>query len=195
MHDTDLFPTIEMNGIKLKDISRRFIIKWIESRYSKPYWFNYRIDGWKSIENVAYDFYGSCDYVWAVMIVNNIIHPVNDWLKKDEEVRAEAIKKYGEVNLNAPHHYEYDGMLYTTRTKTITDARKTKATYGNAIPKDVYEQIMKYRINPLNKIMVSDVKVVSNIEYELDKNERKRMVKIIYPDLIPNIEREMETLF
>ena len=195
MHDVDLFPIVDIDGMKMKDISRRFIIKWIESHHSKPYWFEYRIPGWKSIENVAYDFYGSCDYVWAVMVVNNIIHPVHDWLKKDEEVRAEAIKKYGEVNLNAPHHYEFEGMNYTTKEKTIVDARKTNATYGHVIPKDVYEQILKYRINPLNKIMVSDIEVVSNLEYELRKNEEKRFVKIIYTELIPLIEQEMETLF
>lgn len=195
MHDIDLFPTVEINGLKMKDISRRFIIKWIESRHSKPYWFEYRIQGWKSIENVAYDFYGSCDYVWAVMVVNNIVHPIHDWLKTDEEVMDYTIKKYGATNIHSVHHYEYEGLKYTTKLKTLIDARNTKAQYGNVIPKDVYEEVVKYRINPLNKIMASDIQVVSNIEYELKLNEAKRFIKIIYPKLIANIEQEMETLF
>ena len=110
MHDFDHLPTIEWNGWKMRDISRRFIIKWLQTKKSKPYWFEHRITGWKSIENVAYDFYGSCDYIWALMVVNNIIHPVNDWLLKEDEVISMASKKYGADHLNDPHHYEYKGL-------------------------------------------------------------------------------------
>ena len=187
MHDTDILPTITWKGWKIRDISRRFIIKWIQSRDSKPYWFRHRMSAWKSIENVAFDFYGSCDYVWALMIANNIVHPINDWLKKESEVIEEAKKKYGAMNLHATHHYEYMGIKYTTTTKTLVDARKTKATYGNAIPQDVYEQVMKNHVNALNKVYVGDINVVSNIDWEMALNERKRVINVIYPELLPEI--------
>ncbi len=197
MHDTDLFPTIDWNGLKMRDISRRFIIKWIQTRHSKPYWFRHRMKGWKSIENVAYDFYGSCDYVWAIMVANNIVHPIHDWLKKEEEVIEEASKKYGQENLNNPHHYEYKGIKYTTKSKTLIDARKgkVKATYGYAIPQDVYDQIVKQFANIEVPINLSDVEIITNIEYERALNEKKRVVNIIYPSLIQDIEAEMERLF
>lgn len=195
MHDTDLFPTIEYNGLKMRDISRRFFIRWIQSRKSKPYWFEHRIEGWKSIENVAYDFYGSCDYIWAIMVANNIVHPVHDWLKKEQEVIDYASLKYGSDRLHMAHHYEYKGMKYTTKMKTLVDARKTKATYGHIIPQDVYDQILKHNPYSNGAILVGDVEVVTNIEYEMKLNEAKRVIKVIYPALIIEIEDQMENLF
>lgn len=195
MHDTDLFPVIDYNNVKLKDISRRFIIKWIQSRHSKPYWFEHRMTGWKSIENVAYDFYGSCDYIWAIMVANNIVHPIHDWLKKEEEVIELAKKKYGAEFLNSPHHYEYRDMKYTTRMKTLVDARKTKSKYGYAIPQDVYDQVLEQHVNSVNEIYVGDIKVITNIQHEMEQNERKRFIKVIYPSLISSIESEMENIF
>lgn len=195
MHDTEIFPEIEYNGWKIKDISRRFIIRYIESKNTKPYWFNHRITEWKSIENVAYDFYGSCDYIWAIMIANNIVHPVHDWLKTTDEVISEAERKYGAANLHAPHHYEFNGVKYTTRMKTLIDARKTKAASGYVIPQDVYEQVLQSQINPANSILVGDIEIVSNIQWEFAQNERKRSIRVIYPSLISDIEKKMETLF
>lgn len=195
MHDTEVLPTIEWKGWKIRDISRRFIIRWIQTKESKPYWFRHKIVGWKSIENVAYDFYGSCDYIWALMVANNIVHPINDWLKKEEEVIEDAKRKYGAMNLHAAHHYEYMGIKYTTKMKTLVDARNTKATYGSAIPQDVYQQVMKNHVNALNKVYIGDIEVVSNIDWEMHLNEKKRIVNIIYPELIPEIEAKMEKLF
>lgn len=195
MHDTELLPEITYNGWQIRDISRRFVIKYIKSKHTKPYWFEHRLNGWKSIENVAYDFYGSCDYIWAIMIANDIVDPVNDWLKTNEEVIADACRKYGADRIHMAHHYEYEGVKYTTQSKTLVDARKTKSASGNVIPQDVYNQIIANRINPITPILVADVEVVSNIQWEIAQNEKKRVVNIIYPYLIDSIERQMEKLF
>lgn len=195
MHDTELLPEITYNGWQIRDISRRFVIKYIQSKHTKPYWFEHRLAGWKSMENVAYDFYGSCDYVWAIMIANNIVDPINDWLKTSDEVIAYACKKYGADRIHNAHHYEYEGVKYTTQSKTLVDARKTKAASGNIIPQDVYDQIVASRINAITPVIVSDVEVISNIQWEIKQNEKKRVVNIIYPDLIDDIVRQMENLY
>ena len=194
MHDTDIMPVIDYNGWKLRDISRRFIIRYIESRNTKPYWFEHRLKGWKSIENVAFDFYGSCDYIWAIMIANNIVHPVEDWLKKEDDVIAYASKKYGANNLHTAHHYEFNGIRYNTRMKTIIDARKTSALYGHVIPQDVYEQIVRANKSLSTPVSVDEVAVVTNIQWEMSLNEKKRIVRIIYPSLLQDIEKQMEKL-
>lgn len=201
MHDTDVLPVVDWNGMKMRDISRRFIIKWIESKDSRPYWFRHKIDGWKSIENVAYDFYGSCDYVWALMVANNVVHPVNDWLKKEDEVMQDAIRKYGGEKINSPHHYEYRGMKYVSKTQSLTDARgivlkdKIATRSGFAIPQDVYDQVMRHFHGLNEPVFVGDIDVVTNIEYERKQNEKKRIINVIYPSLMHTIESDMEKLF
>ena len=77
------YPKITYGSDILTDISRRFIIENIKTSSSEDIYFDYLIKNWKSPENLAYDFYGSCDYVWAILIINNIVNPFDDWLLSD----------------------------------------------------------------------------------------------------------------
>lgn len=151
------YPIISYNGDIITDISRRFIIKNIETDYSRDIYFEYIIKNWKSPENIAYDFYGSCDYIWLVLVINNIVDPVKDWLLQDSEVKSLIIEKYGMENIYSPHHYEKNGIIY-----------------------DHYE---------------SGSKLVTNYEYEVDLNEKKRKIKLIYPELVSTMESEAKKLF
>lgn len=190
MDEYQYFPNIVYNNEKLKDISRRFNIQNIEKPGVKPFFYKYEIKNWKSIENVAYDIYGSCDLIWAIMVANNIVDPINDWLKKEDEVLEYAIQKYGVIRLNVPHHYECNGIKFITKQKTIIDARGTYLS-GYLIPTDVYEAT----IEAFPNTVINDIKVVTNIEYEKQENEKKRIINVIYPELIPYIQDQIKKLF
>ena len=190
MDEYQYFPNIIYDNELIKDISRRFSIKYIERPGHKPYFYKYEIKDWKSIENIAYDIYGSCDYIWAIMVANNIVDPINDWLKPNDEIMEFAIRKYGRTKINSTHHYECNGIKFITKQKTITDARGTYLS-GNVIPTDVYEAI----IAAFPFATITDIKVISNIEYEQAENEKKRIINVIYPELIPMIQNEIKKLF
>lgn len=150
------YKKISYNGDILTDISKRFIIKNIETNYSRDIYFEYIIENWKSPENIAYDFYGSCDYVWLILTVNNIVDPVGDWLLQDSEIKELIVKKYGDA-IYDPHHWEKDGVLYPS--------------------------------------VVPGAKAISNWEYEMDKNEKKRKIRVIYPELVSLMEKEAKAMF
>lgn len=150
------YKKISYNGDILTDISKRFIIKNIETNYSRDIYFEYIIENWKSPENIAYDFYGSCDYVWLILTVNNIVDPVGDWLLQDSEIKELIVKKYGDA-IYSPHHWEKDGVLYPS-------------------------------CRP-------GAKAVSNWDYEMDKNEKKRKIRVIYPELVSLMEKEAKAMF
>ena len=151
------YPIISYNGDIITDISRRFIIKNIETEHSEDIYFEYLIKNWRSPENIAYDFYGSCDYIWLVLVINNIVDPIKDWLLPDDEIKKFIIEKYGRENIYNVHHYELNGIIY--------------------------------------KNYVNGAKLVTNYEYENDKNEKKRKIKLIYPELVSSIESEAKKLF
>ena len=190
MDEYQYFPNIIYDDELIKDISRRFAIKYIEKPGSKPYFYKFEIKDWNTIENIAYDIYGSSDYIWAIMIANNIIDPINDWLKKEDEVMEYAVKKYGKTRLNSAHHYECNGIKFITKQKTIIDARGTYLS-GHLIPTDVYQAI----VEAFPFAVITDVNVVTNIEYEIAENEKKRIINVIYPELIPRIQDEIKKLF
>lgn len=155
------YPKIKYNDEILTDISRRFSIKNIDTDYSKDIFFYHIITNWKSPENLAYDFYGSCDYIWAITIVNNVVDPVEDWLLPDDEIKKRIERKYGK-DMYKIHHYEYNGVIYPVST--------------------------------LNDLPVG-AKKVTNFDYENDINEKKRKVKIIYPELINTFKSQIIGLF
>lgn len=162
------YPKITYNGNRMTDISRRFYIENIETRYSKPIYFNYIIHNWIAPENLAYNFYGSCDYEWVILSLNNIVDPFRDWLMPDEYMRQYIEKKYGNDQYKT-HHYIVDGLLY------------------KSIPKE--DQL------PNNGKLVHNIQKVSNFTYEMEQNEKKRKVKLLYPELISSIENEVRKLF
>lgn len=150
------YKKISYDGDILTDISKRFTIKNIETKYSRDIYFEHIIENWKSPENIAYDFYGSCDYVWLILTVNNIVDPIGDWLLQDSEIKDFIIKKYGDT-MYEPHHWEKDGVLYSSK--------------------------------------VDGAKSVSNWDYEMDKNEKKRKIRVIYPELVSLMEKEAKAMF
>lgn len=190
MDEYQYFSDIIYDNELLKDISRRFTIKYIERPGHKPYFYKYRIKDWQSIENVAYDIYGSCDYIWAIMIANNIVDPINDWIKSYDEIVEYAQKKYGITGFNSVHHYECNGIKFITKQKTIIDARKTYLS-GHLLPSDVTEAITE--AFPFS--IITDIKIITNIEYEMAENEKKRIINVIYPELIPYIQDEIKKIF
>ena len=157
----NIYPVTSLNGDKILDISKRFIVKNIDSDYAKSIYFWYTINNWKSPENIAYDFYGSCDYVWVILCLNNIINPFEDWLFSDDELKKKIQKTYG-AKMYDVHHYELNGVLYRTKPEISSN---------------------------------TNFKIVTNYEYEIEQNEKKRNIKILYPSLLSTIEHEVRALF
>lgn len=170
----DVYPVITYNDHTMIDISKRFAVTNIETDNSKSIYFWHVIKGWKSPENVAYDFYGSCDYVWVLLSLNNVINPVDDWLLSDEELRLRMEEKYGN-KLYDVHHYEKDGIMYAYPLDNTGKPILTSKERVEMIP--------------------SDATPVSNYEYEYERNEKKRRIKILYPELLSTIEHEVRSLF
>lgn len=154
------YPVINYDNHNIIDISKRFIVTNIDSEHSKNIYFWHTIKNWKSPENIAYDFYGSCDYVWVILSLNNIINPFEDWLLSDEEIKQRIQDKWGS-DMYKVHHYEQNGLYHTT----------------------------------LPKVSDGVVTTITNYEYEILENEKKRTIKVLYPHLLSTIEHEAKALF
>jgi len=69
----------------------------------------YDIEDGDTPELLAYKLYGSVEYHWVLLLVNNIINVGEDWPKSVREFNEYVYEKYGSVALaDATHHYEDD---------------------------------------------------------------------------------------
>ena len=164
------YPIIEFNGDFIRDITRRVAIRDLAKTNQDSIYFLYEIKTWKRIEDVAYDFYGTCDYYWIIMLANDIIDPFNDWLYKEEDLQDYIYKTYGKwVNQNGKRIW----------VSTAGDVHHFEDKERGIIMKNAF----------------SGGKAVSNYEYEVDRNEKKRIIKIIYPSLVTNIVASVNELY
>jgi hypothetical protein len=72
------------------------------------------IDG-ESPENLAYKLYGSSEYHWILILINNIVNVNKDWPMSTQDFNVFVSKKY--INPHEKHHYEdSDGDIVDTMT-------------------------------------------------------------------------------
>lgn len=154
------YGTITFNNEQIQDITKRFVFLSESTPTGISVLTDYIIKGWKSPEDIAYDLYGSCDYVWILLLCNNIINPFEDWLRTDEEMEEYIANKYGS-KADDIHHYEYEGIIYWDKP---------------------------------NAIIGKSVTSVTNSQYEFDRNEKKRKIKVVIPSIIPYIDEMLETV-
>ena len=91
------FPDIVYEGKRVKDITRR--AEFIKSVSNNPYLhLPYTVKEGERPEDVANFYYGSPDYVWLVLMANNMTDPYHDWPLSTNEFHDFIIEKYTEVS-------------------------------------------------------------------------------------------------
>jgi hypothetical protein len=89
------FPTIEYEGQRVKDITRRNQFTKLVSTNPLLY-MPYTVKEGERPEDIANFYYGSTDYTWLVYVSNNIIDPYHQWPMAEADFNNYLIEKYGE---------------------------------------------------------------------------------------------------
>ncbi len=132
----------------------------------------YTIKEGERITEVAYDYYGSIDYVWLIMSANGMVDPYYDWPLMQSDFDRYIIKKYGSLetalNISNAEYYTNPNLSYYM----------TKTTYNNISAGE------RAGWQPLD-----------NYSYEIIKNEEKRRIRLLDSSLAIDISIELEKLF
>lgn len=162
------FPLVFYNNVKLRNIMLKTnIIREIFLNNTNFYTYEVR-DGQKPT-TVAFDYYGSVDYTWLVLMSNQIIDPYFDWILSNEEFDSYIIKKYGSIPAAQSTIVEYKDVL------------------GNYVSLDTYNY---YAL--ISSSMVSNFTPVYAIDKEFELNEQKRNIQLIDRIYSTKIASELE---
>lgn len=131
------------------------------------------ISGAPRPEHLSYKLYKETDYEWVLLLVNNIIDPFHGWVRHSDTVyqTAEILYAAAPEGINSNHHHydpETDEVYYDL------------VEYPN-------ESKLWYHLGDVNFERVQftgDLVPVTNIEYELEENEKLRDILIIPPNQI-----------
>ncbi len=97
------FPINEYESIFVRDIIRAVRVD--PKLKTDPFMFTvYDAVDNETPEVISHMFYGTPQYHWVVMLMNDKFDPYNDFPKSDSVVRQQTIYQFGD--LNGLHHYE-----------------------------------------------------------------------------------------
>lgn len=186
----DVFPTIKYDGNYIRNI---FID--VNSMYQELVngvtLTSYTIQEYPRPEVLSKKLYGSTQYEWTFLVINKITDPYHGWLKTEDQVYETATLLYPVTNENPNgidgiHHfidpddndYIYYDLVYFEGQVEIPPDPESEEPGQPFIAEGWYH---KNDIEHNHLVVQANLVPITNIEYELEENEKKRHILIIPP--------------
>ena len=140
-------------------------------------YFPYTIPESERPDITAYKQYGDVKYTWLIFLINDIQDPLFDWPLNSREFGNYIKDKYGSLNYaqNNVHHYE---QIIRTRTEAT----------GTTDP--LPEKKIEVDVTTYNALAAADRNIVYHYEWEVNRNEDKREIKLIDKRYVADILSE-----
>ena len=133
----------------------------------------YQIQEGARPDTVAEELYGSSQYDWVVLIGANIINVRNEWPLSDRDIYRYSEELYGN-DLNAVHHYETIEVKDSNGRLILPAGKIVDSTFTIPDP--------NIPIQTLNPVVG-----ISNYEYEVGKNNKKRDIYVLKPAYLQQV--------
>jgi len=129
-------------------------------------YFPYTIPEAERPDVTAYKQYGDVKYTWLLFLINDIQDPIFEWPLNTREFGAYVKNKYGTLSYaqSTVHHYE----------QTVRERVEATST-TDPIPKATIE----VDLTTYNTLAVGSRKIVYYYDWEVERNEDKRSIKLI----------------
>ena len=180
------FPFSESDYITTKNFFRRYQVNPDIFEYA-TFYKKYSVEEGDKIEYIAERYYGDAFYDWVIVLTNNFINPLFAFPLDSETLRKTVELKYGfDGAYSGTHHY------VTSEVKT----GDLLALEGNLIvDQNFYNSPFSYW-NGTQVVTVPGNTVsspVSNYDYEISQNEKKREIFILKRVFFDRFVEEFKT--
>ena len=173
----DLFPTIEYKNVGLTttktvtNILKRAAIR-SAIKENRVIFTQYIIKGNETPESLAFDLYDDAELHWVILLSNDIYDRYHQWPMNVNQFLSYVGDKYS--NPNGVHHYEI--------AQSSGDTTKTIEVYNNSA---LYTGDTDF---------YSNATTITNIEYEENRQDELRKIKLLDPQYVGQFIEEYETL-
>jgi len=130
----------------------------------------YDVRNGETPEMIAHKYYDDAEYHWIVLLVNNITDRYHQWPMNTRQFLSHLAERYD--NVNATHHYEINQVSGDTSVK-INIGTSNIDTDGNTI---------------------ADATLITNREYEEEKQDVLRKIRLLDPVYLEQFVEEFERL-
>jgi hypothetical protein len=174
------FPIIQYNGTNCVDITKRFQL--IQSLLTDAtIYYQYSIDDGDRPDTIADKIYNDANLDWLVCMSNNIKNIDIDWYMGYSQFISYLTAVYGsyEASTQRVHHYEW-----ILQHRSISDD-------GTITP----ERVINIDEAAYNTTVDDNRRLVTCFDYESEKNDSHRIIKLIKPTYIRQIIKEVSKIF
>ena len=173
--------------IRVKNLFRRVKIR--EDLFSNLTEFDkYQIHGDDRPDTVSEELYGTPNLDWVILMSNNIIDIKNEWPMTQYDLNMYLDDKYTPEQLIDIHHYE---------TLEFRDGKgRLIVPNGQIVDEDwslEYFDGLQIR-NTDSTIDGRPLRSVSFLEYEINKNDKKRNINVLRRDMLTLFMKDFERI-
>lgn len=183
--------------VRVKNLFRRVkILDWLQTKTTL--YTRFQIPEGSRPDTVADALYGSPDYDWVVLISAGITNIRDQWPLSNKDLYNYTEKKYTLESVNEIHHYQTvevrdeKNRLVLLRGQIVDPDFKIVVPFGST-----YTGIGAYE----NTIFTSDttgeinpVIGVTNYEYEVIENDKKREIYLLNPVYLQQFLNDMKVV-
>ena len=148
--------------------------------------YTYVVRDGERADTIAFDYYGHSDYAWIVYFSNDIVDPYFEWPMDTFQLTEFTIKKYGSIPAAMAKivHYVYDPSV---------NPSDPEYEYNLSYILDI--DTYAYRAANDGSFQANLWIAKSAYDYELEKNDDLRNIKLIDSSYLNQINREISTIF
>ena len=184
-----------------------------EIKNKKLTYYNYRVTNGDTPDIVAAKVYNDPHIHWIIMLLNDIVDPQKDWPMGDGAFSNYIEDKYGSIAnaYNTVHHIEKKSTYRTIDSDgqpndlvffsevDNSDLLAPLSTYFPELPYDSWDGphnlSTAIQLQGGNSVtVVEQLSQISCYDYEFNLNQKKSIIKLVYPETIEQIKAEFDSL-
>ena len=185
------YPFSESDYITAKNFFRRFQINKDIFDYS-VYYTKYSVVNGDRLDTIANESFGDPSYDWIIALTNNMINPMFGLPLEDAQLVAYVEEKYGDEAFSGIHHYE---TLEVTTDQRVDGITVNALEAGIVVDQKFFSGSFEYWDGSVYKSVPGNTvsKPVTNYEYEISENEKKREIFLLKPTYFTRFVSEFKS--
>ena len=145
----------------------------------------YEIVGNDRPDNVAYDTYGDPEFDWVVLLSNNIINIQSEWPMTHNDFNRFLLEKYGTYDkINDTHHYQTKEVKNQGGAVVVPAELEVESDYSVTY----YDWYLSKEVTKLSSEIVEEV---TNYDYEIKIENKKRDIFLLKPAYLPVVQDDL----
>jgi hypothetical protein len=145
---------------------------------------SYQIEDNERPDIVASKVYDNPELDWVILITNNITNIREQWPLNNQDLYYHMLDKYGsDEDISKIHHHETTEVRDEYDRLIIPSGLRVDSNFSIT-----YSKLDK------NLVTTKPIKTVSNYEYEVNKNEKKRQIRILKPQYLSVVITDLRNI-